>query len=209
MKALLVDDHAIVRRGIRELLSEAFPDAVFEEAATGEDAVGMVHGSEYDVVILDIGMPRRGGMDALKELQAARPTMPVLMLSHHTEEQYAVRALRAGAAGYVSKECAADELVKATRKALAGGKYVSEALAEKLAMGLTADSNRRLDELLSDRELQVLRMLALGRAVKEIAAELSLSEKTVSTYRARILEKMNMKSNAELMRYALRVGLVD
>jgi two-component system invasion response regulator UvrY len=145
----------------------------------------------------------------LKELQAARPTMPVLMLSHHTEEQYAVRALRAGAAGYVSKECAADELVKATRKALAGGKYVSEALAEKLAMGLTADSNRRLDELLSDRELQVLRMLALGRAVKEIAAELSLSEKTVSTYRARILEKMNMKSNAELMRYALRVGLVD
>jgi DNA-binding NarL/FixJ family response regulator len=209
MKALLVDDHAIVRRGIRELLSEAFPDAIFEEAATGEDAVGMVRGSEYDVVILDIGMPRRGGMDALKELQATRPAMPVLMLSHHTEEQYAVRALRAGAAGYVSKECAADELVKATRKALAGGKYVSEALAEKLAMGLTTDSSRRLDELLSDRELQVLRMLALGRAVKEIAAELSLSEKTVSTYRARILEKMNMKSNAELMRYALRVGLVD
>jgi DNA-binding NarL/FixJ family response regulator len=209
MKALLVDDHAIVRRGIRELLSEAFPDAVFDEAATGEDAVGMVRGSEYDVVILDIGMPRRGGMDALKELQATRPTMPVLMLSHHTEEQYAVRALRAGAAGYVSKECAADELVKATRKALAGGKYVSEALAEKLALGLTTESNRRLDELLSDRELQVLRMLALGRAVKEIAAELSLSEKTVSTYRARILEKMNMKSNAELMRYALRVGLVD
>lgn len=209
MRVLLVDDHAVVRRGIRELLSEAFCESSFDEAGTGEEGLVHVRTATYDLVVLDIGMPRRGGMDALKEIQALQPNLPVLILSHHAEEQYAIRALRAGAAGYVSKECAAEELVRAARKALSGGKYVSEALAERLAQGLAADSSARVEDLLSDRELQVLRMLALGKAVKEIAAELALSEKTVSTYRARILDKMNMKSNAELMRYALRIGLVE
>jgi DNA-binding NarL/FixJ family response regulator len=206
---LLVDDHAVVRRGIRDLLAEAFADAVFEEASTGEEALALVRKGAFQLVVLDISMPRRGGMDALKDIQAEMPKLPVLVLSQHAEEQYAIRALRAGAAGYLTKDCAADELVRAARKALSGGKYVSEKLAEKLAGELTSGVGARPHERLSDRELQVLRMLAQGRAVKEIAADLSLSEKTISTYRARILEKTNMKSNAELMRYALASGLVE
>ena len=138
-----------------------------------------------------------------------RPETPVLMLSQHGEEQYAIRALKAGAAGYVAKDCAAEELVRAARKAIAGGKYVSESLAERLAHGLVGDQATSPTEILSDRELQVLRMLAQGKAVKEIAAELALSEKTISTYRARVLEKTSLKSTAELMRYALRMGLVE
>ncbi|HET6280012.1 MAG TPA: response regulator transcription factor [Polyangia bacterium] len=209
MRVLLVDDHAVVRRGIRDLLAEAFADAVFEEASTGEEALALVRKGAFQLVVLDISMPRRGGMDALKDIQAEMPKLPVLVLSQHAEEQYAIRALRAGAAGYLTKDCAADELVRAARKALSGGKYVSEKLAEKLAGELTSGVGARPHERLSDRELQVLRMLAQGRAVKEIAADLSLSEKTISTYRARILEKTNMKSNAELMRYALASGLVE
>jgi two-component system, NarL family, invasion response regulator UvrY len=209
VRVLLVDDHAVVRRGIRDLLAEAYADAVFEEASTGEEAVMLVRKGAFQLVVLDISMPHRGGMDALKDIQAEMPKLPVLVLSQHAEEQYAIRALRAGAAGYLTKDCAADELVRAARKALSGGKYVSEKLAEKLAGELTSGVGARPHELLSDRELQVLRMLAQGRAVKEIAADLSLSEKTISTYRARILEKTNMKSNAELMRYALASGLVD
>jgi len=209
MRVLLVDDHAVVRRGIRDLLAEAFADAVFEEASTGEEAVALVREGNFQLVVLDISMPRRGGMDALKEIQAELPKLPVLVLSQHAEEQYAIRALRAGAAGYLTKDCAADELVRAARKALSGGKYVSEVLAEKLAGELTSGAGPRPHDLLSDRELQVMLMLAQGKAVKEIAADLSLSEKTISTYRARILEKTNMKSNAELMRYALASGLVE
>jgi two-component system invasion response regulator UvrY len=205
----LVDDHTVVRRGIRDLLAEAFADAFFEEASTGEEALALVRQETFHLVVMDISMPRRGGMDALKEIQAELPKLPVLVLSHHAEEQYAIRALRAGAAGYLTKDCAADELVRAARKALSGGKYVTAALAEKLAGALTSGAGAHLHELLSDRELQVLRMLAQGKSIKEIAADLSLSEKTISTYRARILEKTNMKSNAELMRYALASGLVD
>jgi DNA-binding NarL/FixJ family response regulator len=209
MKVLLVDDHQVVRRGIQDLLHEAFPDAEFDEAATGEEAVAQVRQGAHDLVVLDISMPRRGGMDALKELQAIRPKLPVLVLSQHAEEQYAIRTLRSGASGYLTKDCAAEELVKAVRKTLSGGKYVSAVLAEQLAHGLSPDWAARPHELLSDRELQVLRMIAVGKAVKEIAAELSLSEKTISTYRTRILGKTRMKSNAELMRYALQVGLVE
>jgi len=209
MRVLIVDDHAIVRRGSRELLAEAFPEAEFEDAETGEDAIGIVERVTLDLVILDISMPRRGGMDALKEIAARKPGLPVLVLSHHAEEQYAIRALRAGARGYVTKDSAPEELIRAAQKVLGGGKYVSLALAERLADSLSSDPSKALHEELSDRELQVLCMLAMGKAVKEIAGELSLSEKTVSTYRARILEKMKMSTNAELMRYALRVGLVE
>lgn len=209
MRVLLADDHALVRRGLRELLMDAFPDVHCAEAATGEDAVEHVGRESFDLVILDISMPRRGGIDALKDLQARRPQLPVIVLSQHAEEQYAIRTLRAGAKAYLTKSSAPDELIRAARKVLSGGCYVSQSLAEHLAGSLDLDPERPLHDALSDRELQVLRMLAAGKAVKDIAVELSLSEKTVSTYRTRILEKMRMSSNAELMRYALRVGLVE
>jgi len=207
MKVLLVDDHAIVRRGMRELLGEEFEAAEFEEAATGEEALVLVAKASFDLVILDLSMPGRGGLDALKEVRTLHPKLPVLVLSQHAEEQYAIRAFRAGAAGYVTKDCAPAELVKAAKKALSGGKYVSSSLAEHLATRLAVDPNQRVEDTLSDRELQVLRMLADGKTVKEIGAELALSEKTISTYRARILDKLNAKTNAELMRFAMRAGL--
>jgi len=209
MKVLLVDDHALVRRGVRDLLREAFGDAEFSEAATGEEALSYARKSAFELVVLDISMPRRGGMDALKQLHAEAPSLPVLILSHHAEEQYAVRALRAGACGYLTKDCAVEELVCAVRKALAGGKYVTEGIAERLVDMLAGGGQSGAHETLSDRELQVLRMLAKGRTVKEIAGELSLSEKTISTYRTRLLEKTHLRSNAELIRYALSSGLVD
>jgi two-component system invasion response regulator UvrY len=209
MKILVVDDHAVVRRGARELLAEEFPDAAFDEAATGEDAVARAAETAFDLVVLDLSMPRRGGLEALQDLRASRPAMPVLVLSHHAEEQYAVRAFRAGARGYITKESAPEELIGAARRVLAGGKYVSPALAEQLAAALADGGHAPPHETLSHRELQVLRMIALGKAVKQIAAELALSDKTVSTYRARVLEKMKMESNADLMRYALRAGLVE
>jgi DNA-binding NarL/FixJ family response regulator len=209
MRILLADDHAIVRRGLRELLCEEFPTAYCEEAATGEDAVQLFSRHSFDLVVLDISMPRRGGLDALKELQAHRPHVPVIVLSQHGEEQYAIRALRAGARAYLTKGNAPEELVRAARKVLGGGSYVTESLAEQLAGSLAIDRQKPPHESLSDRELQVLRMLASGKSVKEIAGELSLSEKTVSTYRSRVLEKMQMTSNAQLMRYALRAGLVE
>jgi DNA-binding NarL/FixJ family response regulator len=209
MKVLLADDHAVVRRGIKDLLSEAFFDAEFAEASTGEEALAVVQTGGFELVVLDISMPGRGGMDALKEMRALTPDVPVLVLSQHAEEQYAIRALRAGASGYLTKDCAADELVRAVRKAISGGKYVSEGLAEKLVEALSGSAIGGSHERLSDRELQVLRMLAKGMSVKEIGGELSLSEKTISTYRTRILEKTHLRSNAELMRYALASGLVD
>lgn len=209
MRVLLADDHAVVRRGIRELLAEAFTDAAFAEVSTAEDALAQVTAHPFDLVVLDISMPRRGGLDALKEIRVEAPNVPVLVLSQHAEEQYAIRALKAGARGYLTKRCATEELVRAARKIVAGGKYVSEELTERLVDVLAGGPGARPHERLSDREMQVLHMLAKGKLVKEIAAELSLSEKTVSTYRTRVLEKTNMRSNAELMRYALASGLLD
>jgi two-component system invasion response regulator UvrY len=209
MKVLIVDDHAIVRRGTRELLSEEFPDATFAEAASGEEAVTLAEETAYDLVILDISMPGRGGMDALRELRQRGVKSPVLVLSQHAEEQYAIRTLRAGAQGYLTKESAPEELVHAARRILAGGKYITPSLAERLAESIGADRAGVPHDALSDRELQVLRLIGAGKAVKDIAAELGLSEKTVSTYRTRVLEKMQMQSNAELIRYAMRVGLVE
>ena len=209
MKVLLVDDHAVVRRGLRNLFADEIAGAECHEAATGEEAVAIVEKQAFDVVVLDISMPRRGGLDALKDLQARQPKLPVIVLSQHAEEQYAVRALRAGARAYLSKNGAPEELVRAVQKVLSGGRYVTESLADRLAGALDLGHEGALHDSLSDRELQVLRMLASGKSTKEIAIELSLSEKTVSTYRSRLLEKLNLTGNAELMRYALREGLVD
>lgn len=211
MKFLLVDDHPLVRRGIRELLHETYPDATFAEASTAEQALDLLPSSTWDLVVLDVAMPGRGGMDALKQLHARQPDLPIVVLSAHGEDQFAIRALRAGARGYVTKVSASDELVAAVRKALAGGTYVSAALAERIVAATTTSgsSDRPLHATLSDRELQVLQMLANGRTVKQIGVELALSDKTISTYRARLLEKMKLRTNAELMRYALRAGLVD
>ena len=204
-----MDDHAVVRRGVRELLTEAFPGCEVTEVGSGDDAMGTFTESMYQLVVLDLALPGRGGLDALKQLHAHAPQVPVLVLSAHSEDQYAIRALRAGARGYITKQSASEELVLAVRKVLAGTPYVSASLAEHLAGLLTRSPERPPHETLSDREMQVFRMLATGKSVKEIGAELELSDKTISTYRARVLDKMNLRTNAELMRYALRSGLVD
>jgi two-component system, NarL family, invasion response regulator UvrY len=213
MRVLIVDDHAVVRRGVRELIVDFFPDAECAEAKDGEEALELVRTEHFDLGILDVSMPNRGGIDVLEELHERAPQLSFLVLSHHAEELYAVRALRAGARGYLTKSSAPEELVYALREILAGGKYVSVSIGERVAGALAVasgvDSSRPAHDRLSDRELEVLRLLAAGKAIKEIAAELTLSGKTVTTYRSRLLEKMDMKSNAELMRYALRVGLVD
>jgi DNA-binding NarL/FixJ family response regulator len=209
LKLLLVDDHTLVRRGIRNLLAEALSDVEFAEASTGEGALALVRRGTFELVILDISMPQRGGIEVLKDLRAVTPGIRVLMLSQHAEEQYAIRALKAGAGGYLTKDCAPEELVRAVIKCASGGKYVSERLAERLLDVISGDAAARPIERLSDRELEVLRLIGKGRAVKEIAAELALSEKTVSTYRARLLEKTALDSNGDLMRYALGCGLVE
>ena len=208
-RILLVDDHAVVRRGVRDILTESLGKVTFGEAAKPSEAIEQLETSDWDVVVLDISLPGRGGLDALREIKRLRPTVPVLVLSMHAEDHYALRALRAGAAGYVNKDSAAEDLAGAVRKVLAGGTHVSAKLAETLAKSLRSDSSRPAHERLSDRELEVLRALATGKTVKEIGVDLALSEKTVSTYRTRLLEKMQMRTNAELIQYALREGLVD
>jgi len=208
-RILLVDDHAVVRRGVRDILTEALGKVSFGEAGKPSDAIDKLQSEDWDVVVLDISLPGRGGLDALRDIKRLKPTVPVLVLSMHAEDHYALRALRAGASGYVNKESAAEDLAGAVRKVLAGGTHVSTRLAETLAKSLRSDSSRPAHERLSDRELEVLRGLAAGKTVKQIGIELSLSEKTVSTYRTRLLEKMQMRTNAELIQYALREGLIE
>lgn len=209
IRVLIADDHAVVRRGLRELLAETPDIEVTAEAATAADALESVRKQPFDAVVLDLSLPGRGGLDLLSEIKAERADLPVLILTMHPEDQYAVRALKAGAAGYLTKESAPEVLVEAVRRAAAGGRYVSPALAEKLALHLDRAREREPHEALSDREFQVFRRLAGGRTVGQIAEELSLSVKTVSTYRTRILEKMGLQTNAELMQYAFRNKLVD
>ena len=209
IRILVVDDHAIVREGLKQILGEVDDMSVRDEAGNGHEALDKIRSGEFDVVLLDISMPGRSGLEVLKEIKAERPKLPVLILSMHAEEQYAVRALRAGASGYVTKASAPDELIGAIRKVSCGRKYVSSSLAEKLAFELDIDTRKPPHETLSDREYQVMLMLASGKAVKEIADELCLSVKTISTYRARVMEKMNMKKNAELTLYAIQNHLVD
>ena len=179
------------------------------EATNGQEVLDKVRAETWDVVVLDISMPDRSGLDVLKQLRSERPKLPVLVLSMHSEDQYAVRVLKAGANGYLTKDSAPDELVKAIRKVVSGGTYVSSFLAEKLAFEIGTDSSRLPHETLSDREFQVLRLIAAGESVTEIAAELYLSVKTVSTYRARLLQKMNLTTNAELIHYAMHNHLID
>jgi DNA-binding NarL/FixJ family response regulator len=194
---------------LKEILAGEFDRAIFDEAGNAQQVLAQVQSHAWDLVILDISMPGRSGLDLLRDLQQSRPELPVLVLSMHPENQYAKRMLRAGAAGYMNKETAPKELVKAVRKVLDGGRYVSAGLAEKLAADLSADAARLPHERLSDREFEVLRMIASGKTVSQAADELHLSVTTVSTHRARILEKMGMANNAELMRYAIHNGLID
>jgi DNA-binding NarL/FixJ family response regulator len=194
---------------VREILAESLGKVSFGEAGKPSEAIDKLQSTDWDVIVLDISLPGRGGLDALRDMKRLRPSVPVLVLSMHAEDHYALRALRAGASGYVNKESAAEDLSGAVRKVLAGGTHVSARLAETLAKSLRNDASRPPHERLSDRELEVMRGLAAGKTVKEIGIELALSEKTVSTYRTRLLEKMQMRTNAELIQYALREGLVE
>jgi len=208
LKILIADDHAIVRQGLKQIVTETPDMIVAGEASNGQELLNKIQESDYDVVVLDITMPGRDGIDVLKQLRSERPELPILMLSIHPEEQYALRALKAGASGYLTKESAPDELVVAIRKVSRGGKYISSSLAEKLAFELEVGREQAPHETLSDREYHVMCLIASGKTVMEIAQELSLSEKTISTYRSRILEKMKMKNNAELTYYAIKNQLV-
>ena len=209
LRILIADDHEIVRKGLGKVLEETLQPIKVDEARNGQEAVSKVLKSEYDLVVLDLKMPGKGGLDVLKEIKQHRPKLPVLILSMHPEEQFAIRAIRAGAAGYLTKECAGDELVLAIRKALKGERYISGSLAQILAGELDSDSEKPLHEVLSDREYQVMLMVASGKPVGAIAKELCLSVKTISSYRTNILLKTRMKNNAEITHYAIQNKLVE
>ncbi len=209
IKILVADDHAIVRQGLKQIAADTPDMVVAGEASNGQEALNKALKDDYDVVLLDLTMPVRNGLDTLKEIRNRKPELPVLILSMHPEEQYAVRALKAGASGYLTKESASDELISAIRKVSGGGKYVTASLAEKLASILETGAEKPLHQALSDREYQVMCMFASGKTVQEIAQELLLSVNTISTYRSRFLRKMKMKSNTELICYAIRNGLVS
>jgi DNA-binding NarL/FixJ family response regulator len=208
IRVLIVDDHAILRHGLRALLSDEFHGAAFGEASNARQALEQLRKGKWDVALLDITMPGKSGLELLKEFKAARPKLPVLILSAHAEDQFAVRVLKAGAGGYLTKESAPEELAKAIRKVLAGGQYVSPALAEKLALRVRKNITLSPHETLSDREYDVMSRIASGKTVTEIAGELSLSPKTISTYRARVLEKLGVKNSPGIVQYAIRNGLV-
>ncbi|HLY61479.1 MAG TPA: response regulator transcription factor [Terriglobia bacterium] len=209
IRVLIADDHAILRRGLKEILVRELKGANCQEAQNAQEVLSLVRNHDWDLVILDVTMPGRSGVDVLGELKEIRPKMPVLVLSMHPEDQYAKRVLKAGASGYMNKESAPEELIKAIQKVLSGGRYVSAALAEKFALELGTEEDRPLHEDLSNREFEVLRMIVLGKSISQIAEDLKLSATTVSTYRARILEKMNVTNNAELILYAARNRLFD
>ena len=208
MLILLADDHVVVRRGLRDILTGAFPGAQFIEAGTGDEVLSAIRTSRCNLLILDINMPGRTGVDVLREVKGLCPGIPVLMLSVQPEDQYAVRCLKAGASGYLNKDSAEEELVRAVRKVISGGRYVSAQLSEKLASNLQKPALKNLHDLLSDRELEVLRMIASGGSLTDIAEALHVSVKTVSTYRSRSLLKMQMQTNADLVRYALEHSLI-
>ena len=208
MRILIADDHAIVREGLKQILAETADMIVADEASSGHEALEKVRQNDYDVIVLDISMPGKSGLDVLKELRRYKPKLPVLVLSIHPEDQYAVRCLRAGAAGYLTKESASDELVTAIKKVSEGKKYLTSTVAEKLAYAVGSDMDRPVHETLSDREYEVLCMIAQGKTVGQIAGDLNLSVKTISTYRARILEKMGMETNAQLIHYGINNQLV-
>jgi DNA-binding NarL/FixJ family response regulator len=207
---LITDDHAVLRRGLMQILEDGFGKVRFGEASNASETLAQLGKNRWDMAVLDITMPGRSGLDVLKEIKALRPELPVLILSVHSEDQFAVRVLKAGAAGFLNKDFAPEELVKAVRRVLAGGRYVSTSLAEKLAFSLDKKGGGQFPhQELSDREFQVLRMIASGKTVSEIGEELGLSVKTISTYRTRILDKMGLHTNAEITRYAFEHKLVE
>jgi two-component system invasion response regulator UvrY len=209
MHILIADDHAVVRRGLKEILADALPDAGFCEAGNGDEVLSQLGNSAIALLVLDINMPGRSGVDVLRDVKHSFPRLPVIILSCHPEEQYAVRCLRAGAAAYITKESASDELAVATKKILSGGHYISASLAEKLVANLDEPADRPLHDSLSDREHEVMKMIAAGIPLTEIGERLHVSVKTVSSYRARIMEKMQMKSNSDLTRYAMMHALIE
>jgi two-component system invasion response regulator UvrY len=208
LRILLADDHAVVRQGVKQILADAFTQATFGEARNAHELLDLVASERWDIVVLDLTMPGGNGLEALKQIKHDHPQLPVLILSMFPEDQYAVRTIIAGAAGYLNKESAPEELVQAIRKVLRGGEYISASVADELVLHARHDDDRPLHKHLSDREYQVLCLIASGKEVKEISTELALSAKTISTYRARLMEKMNMKTNAEITYYAIQNGLV-
>jgi two-component system, NarL family, invasion response regulator UvrY len=208
LKILLADDHAVVRQGVKQILAEAFVQASFGEARNAFELLELVDSEHWDIVVLDLAMPDGNGLEALKKIKHDHAHLPVLILSMFPEDQYAVRTIRAGAAGYLNKESAPEELVLAIHKIFQGGKYISTSVADELVLYARQDDDQPLHKHLSDREYQVLCLIASGKEVKEISSELRLSSKTISTYRARLLNKMNMKTNAELTHYAIQNDLV-
>lgn len=208
MRVLIADDHAIVRKGLAHLIKEEFSGAEVDEASNGIEVFEKVKDGIWDVILIDISMPGRSGLDTLKQIRDFGIKAPVLVISMHPEDQYAVRVLKAGASGFLNKDTATEELITAIHKVLTGKKYISASLAEKLADGIDNSGTKTLNELLSDREMQVLQLIAAGKTVGTIAEEISLSVNTISTYRARILEKLNLSNNAELMRCAIDNGLI-
>lgn len=208
LKILIADDHTVVRKGLKQILLDEFPNAKVEEVPDAEGLIKKVMQGKWDIVVSDLSMPGRSGLDALQQIKLSNPDLPVLILSIHPEEQYALRALKAGAAGYLSKDTAPDELVKAVQKVLLGKKYISQSIAEKLANTLSAKTDKFLHENLSNREFDVMKLLANGKSVSDIAEILSLSVTTVSTYRARVMTKMNLRSNSDLTKYAIENKLI-
>lgn len=209
VKILIADDHAVVRRGLRQIINDEPDFEVVAEAQNGQEVLDQLDKVDCNVLVLDITMPDKNGLAVLQEVKATRPRLPILILSMHPEDQFALRALKLGASGYLTKESAPEELVGALRKVTNGGKYISSTLAEQLVAEIGSDSPRPSPERLSEREFQVLRMIAQGKTISQIAEDMGLSVKTVSTYRTRLLQKMKMKTNAELVRYAVQHGLVD
>jgi two-component system, NarL family, invasion response regulator UvrY len=209
MNIIVADDHEVVREGLKQILSTIPGITQINSVSTGAELVELIKVNDYDIAILDISMPGKNGIEVLKEIKALKPELPVLMLSMYSEKQYAVRVLKAGASGYLTKDTASEELITAVEKIAGGRKYIPPDLAEKLAEEVSLESDKLLHEYLSDREFEVFRLMAGGKTVKEIADELLLSPKTVSTYRARIYEKMKFKSRAELTAYAIRNKLLE
>jgi DNA-binding NarL/FixJ family response regulator len=202
MRVLIADDHAIVRKGLRQIAEESGQISV-GEACNGQEALDKLRQERWEALVLDINMPGRHGLDVLQSVRDLQPGLPVLILSMHSEDQYAMRVLKAGASGYMNKDAAPDELVQAIQKVVAGGKYISPSLAEKLAFEISGNTEKEPHEKLSDREYRVLVMIGAGRSVGQIADDLALSVKTISTYRSRVLEKMNLSTNADMIRYVI------
>jgi DNA-binding NarL/FixJ family response regulator len=209
IKILIADDHPLVREGLKQIISGLTDMVVVDEASNGSEVLEKTSKNNYDVAVLDISMPDNNGVDIIEQVKARKPELNILVLSIYPEEQYAVRAFKAGANGYLTKESTPEELIAAIRKVSLGRKYVSTSFAEKLASDLKMDTKQPLHKMLSNREFQVMSMIASGKTIKEIAEKMSLSAKTISTYRTRILEKMGLKNNAEIIRYGIKHGLVD